>query len=44
MLTVHNQQQKEGIGKAAAGSEYIDKDLRIKKNRACYAFCDLNIY
>ena len=33
-LTVHNQQQKEGIRKAAAGSKYISKDLRIKKTRA----------
>ncbi|KAL3780708.1 hypothetical protein ACHAW5_003538 [Stephanodiscus triporus] len=31
---VHNQQQKEGIRNAAAGSEYISKDLRIKKNCA----------
>ena len=34
ILTVHNQQQKEGIRKAAAGSKYISKDLRAKKTRA----------
>lgn len=34
VLTVHNQQQKEGIRKAAAGSKYISKDLRLKKTRA----------
>jgi len=34
VLTVHNQQQKEGIRKAAAGSKYISKDLRMKKTRA----------
>lgn len=34
ILTVHNQQQKEGIRKAAAGSKYISKDLRMKKTRA----------
>ena len=34
VLTVHNQQQKEGIRKAAAGSKYISKDLRVKKTRA----------
>lgn len=34
ILTVHNQQQKEGVRKAAAGSKYISKDLRMKKTRA----------
>lgn len=34
VLTVHNQQQKEGIRKAAAGQKYISKDLRVKKTRA----------
>lgn len=34
VLTVHNQQQKEGIRKAAAGQKYISKDLRLKKTRA----------
>ena len=34
ILTVHNQQQKEGIRKAAAGQKYISKDLRSKKTRA----------
>jgi large subunit ribosomal protein L35e len=34
ILTVHNQQQKEGLRKAAAGSKYISKDLRMKKTRA----------
>lgn len=34
ILTVHNQQQKDGIRKAAAGSKYISKDLRMKKTRA----------
>lgn len=34
VLTVHNQQQKEGIRRAAAGSKYIAKDLRLKKTRA----------
>jgi large subunit ribosomal protein L35e len=34
ILTVHNQQQKEGIRKAVAGSKYIAKDLRMKKTRA----------
>lgn len=34
VLTVHNQQQKEGIRKAAAGSKYISKDLRVKQTRA----------
>merc|ERR1712085_165961 len=34
VLTVHNQQQKEGIRKAAAGSKYVSKDLRVKKTRA----------
>lgn len=34
ILTVHNQQQKEGLRKAAAGNKYMPKDLRIKKTRA----------
>lgn len=34
VLTVHNQQQKEGLRKAAAGSKYLPKDLRAKKTRA----------
>merc|ERR1711935_1286821 len=34
ILTVHNQQQKEGLRKASAGSKYVPKDLRIKKTRA----------
>jgi large subunit ribosomal protein L35e len=34
VLTVHNQQQKEGLRKASAGSKYLPKDLRYKKTRA----------
>mmetsp|Transcript_14005 Transcript_14005/g.41007 ORF Transcript_14005/g.41007 Transcript_14005/m.41007 type:complete len:135 (-) Transcript_14005:231-635(-) len=34
ILTVHNQQQKDGIRKASAGQKYISKDLRMKKTRA----------
>ena len=34
VLTVHNQQQKDGIRKACAGAKYIPKDLRSKKTRA----------
>ena len=34
ILTVHNQQQKEGLRKACAKSKYIPKDLRVKKTRA----------
>ena len=34
ILTVHNQQQKEGLRKASAGSKYMPKDLRAKKTRA----------
>mmetsp|Transcript_20882 Transcript_20882/g.26975 ORF Transcript_20882/g.26975 Transcript_20882/m.26975 type:complete len:122 (+) Transcript_20882:158-523(+) len=34
VLTVHNQQQKEGIRKAMAGAKYLPKDLRAKKTRA----------
>lgn len=34
ILTVHNQQQKDGLRKAAAGSKYVPKDLRVKKTRA----------
>ena len=34
VLTVHNQMQKDGLRKAAAGSKYMPKDLRAKKTRA----------
>jgi large subunit ribosomal protein L35e len=34
VLTVHNQQQKDGIRKACAGAKYMPKDLRAKKTRA----------
>mmetsp|Transcript_7682 Transcript_7682/g.8924 ORF Transcript_7682/g.8924 Transcript_7682/m.8924 type:complete len:122 (-) Transcript_7682:193-558(-) len=34
VLTVHNQQQKEGIRRACAGAKYLPKDLRSKKTRA----------
>lgn len=34
VLTVHNQMQKEGLRKAAAGAKYKPKDLRAKKTRA----------
>jgi large subunit ribosomal protein L35e len=34
VLTVHNQQQKEGLRKAAKGTKYVPKDLRSKKTRA----------
>jgi large subunit ribosomal protein L35e len=34
VLTVHNQQQKEGLRKACAGAKYVPKDLRVKKTRA----------
>jgi len=34
VLTVHNQQQKEGLRKAAKGAKYVSKDLRLKKTRA----------
>ena len=34
ILTVYNQQQKEGLRKASAGSKYMPKDLRAKKTRA----------
>lgn len=34
ILTVHNQQLKEGLRKAVAGAKYIPKDLRSKKTRA----------
>lgn len=34
ILTVHNQQQKEGLRKAAAGAKYKPKDLRAKLTRA----------
>jgi large subunit ribosomal protein L35e len=33
-LTVYNQQQKEGLRKAARGSKYLPKDLRAKLTRA----------
>lgn len=34
VLTVHNQMQKEGLRKAAAGAKYLPKDLRLKQTRA----------
>jgi len=34
VLTVHNQQQKDGLRKACAGAKYMPKDLRVKKTRA----------
>mmetsp|Transcript_11492 Transcript_11492/g.25644 ORF Transcript_11492/g.25644 Transcript_11492/m.25644 type:complete len:122 (-) Transcript_11492:1693-2058(-) len=34
VLTVHNQQQKEGIRKAMSKAKYLPKDLRAKKTRA----------
>lgn len=34
VLTVHNQQQKEGIRKALSKAKYLPKDLRAKKTRA----------
>lgn len=34
VLTVHNQQQKEGLRKAAKGAKYLPKDLRRKQTRA----------
>ena len=34
ILTVHNQQQKDGLRKACAKSKYMPKDLRAKKTRA----------
>lgn len=34
VLTVHNQQQKDGLRKACANSKYMPKDLRAKKTRA----------
>jgi len=34
VLTVFNTKQKEGLRKAAAGSKYLPKDLRLKKTRA----------
>lgn len=34
ILTVHNQQQKDGLRKASAGAKYVPKDLRAKKTRA----------
>lgn len=34
VLTVHNQQQKDGLRKASAGAKYISKDLRKKQTRA----------
>jgi large subunit ribosomal protein L35e len=34
VLTVHNQQQKDGLRKACAKAKYMPKDLRAKKTRA----------
>lgn len=34
VLTVHNQQQKDGLRKASAKAKYMPKDLRSKKTRA----------
>lgn len=34
VLTVHNQQQKEGLRKASEKSKFKSKDLRSKKTRA----------
>jgi large subunit ribosomal protein L35e len=34
VLTVHNQQQKEGLRKAVSKAKYVPKDLRSKKTRA----------
>ena len=34
VLTVHNQQQKEGLRKACAKAKYMPKDLRAKTTRA----------
>jgi large subunit ribosomal protein L35e len=34
ILTVYNQQQKEGLRKACAGAKYVPKQLRSKKTRA----------
>lgn len=34
VLTVHNQQQKEGLRKAVKGAKYVPKDLRSKLTRA----------
>lgn len=34
VLTVHNQQQKQGLRQVAANSKYMPKDLRAKKTRA----------
>jgi large subunit ribosomal protein L35e len=34
ILTVHNQQQKEGLRKASAGNKFLPRDLRMKKTRA----------
>merc|ERR1712232_1084421 len=34
VLTVHNQQQKEGVRKAMSKAKYLPKDLRAKKTRA----------
>jgi large subunit ribosomal protein L35e len=34
VLTVYNQQQKEGLRKAYSKAKYLPKDLRVKKTRA----------
>lgn len=34
ILTVYNQQQKEGLRKASANAKFMPKDLRAKKTRA----------
>jgi large subunit ribosomal protein L35e len=34
ILTVHNQSQKDGLRKAAAGTKYVPRDLRRKTTRA----------
>jgi large subunit ribosomal protein L35e len=34
VLTVHNQQQKDSLRKAASKAKYVPKDLRSKKTRA----------
>ena len=42
VLTVHNQQQKEGLRKAAAGAKYVPKDLRSKKTTSLGGARSLN--
>ena len=34
VLTVYNQQQKEGLRKLYSKAKYVPKDLRVKKTRA----------